>query len=211
MKFYSTLSRTVQVFTPLDSVVRMYVCGLTPYSEAHVGHAMRSVIFDVVRRYLEFRGYDVKFVENFTDIDDKMIDRAAEQGESVHELAERNIRLYLDQMEALNVLPAHLYPRATEEIPKIIEMVQTMIDNEVAYDVDGDVYFHVRSDPGYGRLSGRDVESLRVGARIEVDERKARRPRLRPLEGPKARRTDMGQPLGQGTAGMAHRMQCHGG
>ena len=172
MKFYSTLSRTVQEFTPLDSVVRMYVCGLTPYSEAHVGHAMRSVIFDVLRRYLEFRGYQVKFVENFTDIDDKMIDRAAEQGETVHELAERNIRLYLEQMEALNVLPAHLYPRATEEIPKIIEMVQTMIDNEVAYEAEGDVYFHVRSDPGYGRLSGRDVESLRVGARIEVDERK---------------------------------------
>ena len=172
MKFYSTLSRTVQEFTPLDSVVRMYVCGLTPYSEAHVGHAMRSVIFDVLRRYLEFRGYQVKFVENFTDIDDKMIDRAAEEGESVLELAERNIGLYLEQMEVLNVLPAHLYPRATEEIPKIIEMVQTMIENKVAYDVDGDVYFHVRSDPGYGRLSGRDVESLRVGARIEVDERK---------------------------------------
>ena len=172
MKFYSTLSRTVEEFTPLDSVVRMYVCGLTPYSEAHVGHAMRSVIFDVLRRYLEFRGYQVKFVENFTDIDDKMIDRAAEQGETVLELAERNIRLYLDQMEALNILPAHLYPRATEEIPKIIEMVQTMIENEVAYDVDGDVYFHVRSDPGYGRLSGRDVESLRVGSRIELDERK---------------------------------------
>ena len=172
MKFYSTLSRTVQEFTPLDSVVRMYVCGLTPYSEAHVGHAMRSVIFDVLRRYLEFRGYQVKFVENFTDIDDKMIDRAAEEGETVLELAERNIGLYLEQMEVLNVLPAHLYPRATEEIPKIIEMVQTLIENKVAYDVDGDVYFHVRSDPGYGRLSGRDVESLRVGARIEVDERK---------------------------------------
>ena len=172
MKFYSTLSRTVQEFTPLDSVVRMYVCGLTPYSEAHVGHAMRSVIFDVIRRYLEFRGYEVKFVENFTDVDDKMIDRANEQDETIEVLAERNISLYLGQMESLNVLPAHLYPRATEEIPKIIEMVQTMIEKKVAYESNGDVYFHVRSDPGYGRLSGRDVESLRVGARIEVDERK---------------------------------------
>ncbi len=172
MKFYSTLSRTVQKFIPLNNVVQMYVCGLTPYSEAHVGHAMRSVTFDVLRRYLEFRGYAVKFVENFTDVDDKMIDRAAEYGESIHDLAERNIRLYLDQMQALNVLPAHLYPRATDEIPKIIEMVQTLIDKQVAYEINGDVYFHVRSDPGYGRLSGRDVESMRVGARIEADDRK---------------------------------------
>jgi cysteinyl-tRNA synthetase len=150
----------------------MYVCGITPYSPAHVGHAMSYIIFDVVRRHLEWRGFAVKHVQNFTDIDDKMIDRAAEQGETVHELAERNINLYLEQMDALNILPAHLYPRATEEIPKIIEMIQTMIDKEVAYDADGDVYFHVRSDPGYGRLSGRDVENLRVGARIEADERK---------------------------------------
>lgn len=172
MKYYSTLSRTVQEFIPLNSVVRIYVCGLTPYSEAHVGHAMRAVIFDVLRRYLEFRGYQVKFVENFTDVDDKMIDRAAEEGVSIRDLAERNIRLYLEQMEALNVLPAHLYPKATEEIPKIIEMVQVLIDKEVAYEVDGDVYFQVRSDPAYGRLSGRDIKSLRVGARVDVDGKK---------------------------------------
>jgi cysteinyl-tRNA synthetase len=172
MKLYSTLSRTVETFSPLDEVVKMYVCGLTPYSEAHVGHAMRAVVFDVLRRYIEFRGYKVKFVENFTDVDDKMINRAAEEGVSVPELAERNIHLYMEQMEALNVLPAHLYPRATEEIPAIIEMIQGLVDKEIAYQADGDVYFHVRSDPDYGKLSRRDIESMRVGARIEVDEKK---------------------------------------
>lgn len=172
MKLYSTLSRTVETLTPLDSVVKMYVCGLTPYSEAHVGHAMRAVVFDVLRRHMEFRGYKVNFVENFTDVDDKMINRAAEEGVSVPELAERNIHLYLEQMEVLNVLPAHLYPRATEEIPTIIEMVQGLVDKEIAYEADGDVYFHVRSDPDYGKLSRRDIESMRVGARIEVDEKK---------------------------------------
>ena len=172
MRLYSTLSRTVEEFTPMDGVVRMYVCGLTPYSEAHVGHAMRAVVFDTLRRYLVFRGYAVKFVENFTDVDDKMIDRAASERVSVTELAERNIQLYERQMKFLNVLPADLYPRATEEIPKIVEMIQTLIDKEHAYEVGGDVYFHVRSDPHYGRLSRRDIESMRVGERIERDERK---------------------------------------
>lgn len=172
MRLYSTLSRTVEEFTSIDDVVRMYVCGLTPYSEAHVGHAMRSVVFDTIRRYLEFRGYAVKFVENFTDVDDKMIDRAAQERVSVAELAERNIQLYVRQMKSLNVLPADIYPRATAEIPKIIEMTQTLIDKKYAYEVDGDVYFHVRSDPHYGRLSRRDIESMRVGERIEIDEKK---------------------------------------
>lgn len=172
MRLYSTLSRTVEEFTPIDGVVRMYVCGLTPYSEAHVGHAMRAVVFDTLRRYLVFRGYAVKFVENFTDVDDKMIDRADRERVSVTELAERNIQLYARQMKFLNVLPADLYPRATEEIPKIVEMIQTLIDKEHAYEVGGDVYFHVRSAPHYGRLSRRDIESMRVGERIERDERK---------------------------------------
>lgn len=172
MRLYSTLSRTVEEFTPIDDVVRMYVCGLTPYSEAHVGHAMRSVVFDTLRRYLVFRGYAVKFVENFTDVDDKMIDRAAQERVSVAELAERNIQLYVRQMNSLNVLPADLYPRATEEIPKIIEMTQTLIDRKHAYEVGGDVYFRVRSDPHYGRLSRRDIESMRVGERIQVGDKK---------------------------------------
>lgn len=172
MRLYSTLSRTVEEFTPIDDVVRMYVCGLTPYSEAHVGHAMRSVVFDTLRRYLVFRGYVVKFVENFTDVDDKMIDRAAQERVSVAELAERNIQLYVRQMNSLNVLPADLYPRATEEIPKIIEMTQTLIDRQHAYEVDGDVYFRVRSDSHYGRLSRRDIESMRVSERIEIGEKK---------------------------------------
>ena len=110
MKLYSTLSGTMEPLIPIADTITLYVCGLTPYSEAHVGHAMRSVIFDVLRRYLEYQGHDVKHVENVTDIDDKMIARAAEEDITVKELSERNMKLYMRQMALLNVLPAHIYP-----------------------------------------------------------------------------------------------------
>ena len=172
MKLYNTLSRTTESFSPLDDIVKMYVCGITPYSYSHVGHAMRAVIFDVIRRYLEFRGYRVKHVENFTDIDDKMILGATEQGVSPEDLAEKHIEIYLKEMDALNVKRAHLYPRATLEIPMILEMVRALVDNGMAYEIDGDVYFRVRKDESYGKLSHRSLDSMRAGARVEVDERK---------------------------------------
>jgi cysteinyl-tRNA synthetase len=172
MKLYNTLSRKVEDFAPADDVVKMYVCGITPYSQAHVGHALRSVVFDVMRRYLEYTGHAVRHVENFTDIDDKMINGAKEEGISTAELAERNIDNYFQVMDGLNVLRAHAYPRATEEIPRICEIIETLREKECAYAVAGDVYFSVRSDPDYGKLSRRSLEEMRAGARVEVDEKK---------------------------------------
>ena len=152
--------------------VRMYVCGVTPYDSAHVGHGMSLTSFDVIRRYLEHRGYEVQHIQNFTDIDDKIIDRANAENIDPNVLTENFISEWLEQARALNVLPASHYPRATEEVGPIIEMVQGLIDRDHAYPVDGDVYFRVRSFPGYGKLSHRDLNDLLSGARIEVDERK---------------------------------------
>ena len=131
MKLYNTLTRTTDTFEPAGDIVKMYVCGLTPYAPQHVGHAMRAVIFDVLRRYLEFNGYVINHVENFTDIDDKMIQHASRAGISTQELAERNIKMYLKDMDALNVLRARTYPRATEEIPRIQEMITTLMKNNM--------------------------------------------------------------------------------
>lgn len=172
MKLFNTLSASKEEFSSPDGRVRMYVCGITPYSESHFGHAMFSVVFDVLRRYLEYRGYQVHHVQNFTDVDDKMIRAAAEMGISIDELAETNIRDYMDELEALNVLRAHAYPRATQEIPRIVEMIQGLQDKGYAYQADGDVYFRVRMNEDYGKLSHRSLDSLRAGARIEVGERK---------------------------------------
>ena len=124
MKLYNTLSRKKEEFSAPDGTVKMYVCGVTPYAPSHVGHAMMSVIFDVVRRYLEFQEFEVKHVQNFTDIDDKMIQAAAERGTTTTELAEENIQRYLEEMDALNVLRAHEYPRATEDMQKLLEMIE---------------------------------------------------------------------------------------
>ena len=172
MKLYNTLTGTAETFSPSGDAVKMYVCGVTPYAPTHVGHAMRGVVFDVLRRYLEHEGFKVQHVENFTDIDDKMIQGAAEQGMSTRELAERNIKLYLQEMDALNVLRADVYPKATEEIPKIREMIKVLVQRGVAYAADGDVYFRVREVTDYGKLGHRTLESMRAGARVEIDENK---------------------------------------
>ena len=172
MRFYNTLSGNREDFSTTDGKVRMYVCGITPYSASHIGHAMFAVTFDVVRRYLEFKGYDVIYVQNFTDIDDKMILAAADRGISVQELAERNIQAYLEEMDALSVLRAHNYPRATREIPKIVEIIESLIEKGCAYSVNGDVYFRVKADLDYGKLSHRSLDSLMAGARVDIDESK---------------------------------------
>ena len=172
MKLHNTLSGKKEPFSTPDGTVRMYVCGITPYSASHVGHAMFAVVFDVARRYLEFKGFEVKHIQNFTDIDDKMIQAAAELGISTRELAEQNIQQYLDEMDQLNALRAHVYPRATEEIPKIIEMIERLVATEFAYPQGGDVYFRVRADKDYGRLSHRALDSMMAGARVEIDESK---------------------------------------
>ncbi len=172
MKLYDTLRGQVNDFDSPNGLVRMYVCGITPYSSSHIGHAMSAVTFDAVRRYLEFRGFKVRHIQNFTDIDDKMIAAANESKIPVSELAEANIDEYVNAMSELNVAPAHEYPRATREIGKIVEIIQSLIDKGYAYDVEGDVYFRVRRDEDYGKLSHRSVDDLLSGARIEIDERK---------------------------------------
>ena len=172
MKLYDTLRAQVSDFDSPNGLVRMYVCGITPYSSSHIGHAMSAVTFDALRRYLEFRGFKVRHIQNFTDIDDKMIIAANERNITVSELAEANISEYVNAMGALNVAPAHEYPRATQEIDKIIEIIDSLIEKGYAYDVEGDVYFRVRRDEDYGKLSHRSVDDLLAGARIEVDERK---------------------------------------
>ncbi len=173
LMIYNTLTRRKEAFKPLeDKVVRMYVCGPTVYDKAHVGHAMSAIVFDVIRRYLEYKGYRVIHVMNFTDVDDKIINRAKELGEDPIRLAERYIQEFMDHIRALNLLPATVYPRATQEIPEIIKIIQGLIEKGYAYQANGDVYFRVRKDEDYGKLSHRNVDELRTGARIAPDERK---------------------------------------
>ena len=172
MKIHNTLTGKTELLKVAGNKVSMYVCGITPYSPAHVGHAMRSVVFDVFKRYLIHKGLDVVHVENFTDIDDKMIDGANKQGISVSELAESNISSYLTEMDMLGVLRADSYPRATGEIENIVNMISGLIENESAYEVNGDVYFRVRSNPDNGKLSDRDIEKLKSGARVAIADHK---------------------------------------
>ena len=172
MKLYNTLSGRKEEFTTPDGKVRMYVCGITPYAPSHIGHAMMSVVFDVVRRYLEYKGLAVTHIQNFTDVDDKIINAANDSGVSTDELAETNIRQYHEEMDALNVLRAHTYPRATTEIPAIVGMIQSLEKQGYAYSVSGDVYFRVGRSADYGKLSRRSPEDLLAGARVEVDEAK---------------------------------------
>jgi cysteinyl-tRNA synthetase len=174
LRLYNTMSRRVEEIAMRDDELKMYVCGITPYDHSHVGHAMSYIIFDVLRRYLEYRGYRVKHVQNYTDIDDRIINKANAQGKSYDEVAKEYIAEYEDEMAALNITPAHIYPRATQEIPQIIEMVEKLIDKGQAYATeDGDVYFNVRKDADYGKLSGRDVETIsRDYARVEAGEQK---------------------------------------
>ena len=173
MKLYNTLSGSLEDFVPADAnEVKMYVCGVTPYSSTHVGHALSYVVFDTLRRYLEYRGYTVRHVQNFTDVDDKIIQRAQESGVSEDDLVEEFIGDYFSAMDALNIQRAAEYPRATREIPRIIDAIAGLIDRGHAYPAAGDVYFRVTSKDDYGKLSHRTLDSMIAGARIQVDENK---------------------------------------
>ena len=173
IRIYNTLTRRKEPFAPIEpGRVRMYVCGVTPYDAAHIGHGMSTTVFDVIRRYLEHRGYDVRHVQNFTDIDDKIIARANAEGIDPNDLTEGLIAQWHAETVELNALPATVYPRATQEVGPIVSMIEGLIANGHAYEVEGDIYYRVRSFPGYGKLSGRDLDDLLSGARIEVDERK---------------------------------------
>ena len=173
LRIYNTLMRDKELLEPLvPGQVRMYVCGITAYDRCHIGHARSAIVFDVVRRYLEYRGYRVTFVKNFTDVDDKIIRRANAEGVSPLEVSDRFIAAYREDMAALGVRPADVEPQATAYIPQMIRLIERLIAKGVAYVVDGDVYFEVRRFPRYGQLSGKPLDELLVGARVEVDERK---------------------------------------
>jgi cysteinyl-tRNA synthetase len=173
LRVYNTLTREKEPFHTIEEKkVRMYVCGPTVYANAHVGHAMSALVFDIIRRYLQYRGYEVRHVMNYTDVDDKIIQRAAAVGKDPFELAQGYIDQFDEHLQDLNILPATCKPRATAEMQNIIHFVQSLIDKGFAYEVDGDVYYRVRKFGPYGKLSHRNVDEMRSGVRISVDDRK---------------------------------------
>jgi cysteinyl-tRNA synthetase len=202
IRIYDTLRRRKEPFTPLTpGEVRMYVCGVTVYDLSHVGHARSAIVFDVIRRYLAFRGYRVTFVKNYTDVDDRIIRRANEEGVPARDVSERFVRAFDEDMDAIGVLPGDVRPKATEHIPQMIALIERLIARGVAYVVADDVYFEIRRFPPYGRLSGKNLDELLAGARVEVDERK-RDPRDFALwKGAKPGEPSWPSPWGQGRPG----------
>lgn len=173
LKIYNSIAKEQQVFEPVNPPnVSMYVCGITPYDETHLGHGRAYVIFDIINRYLRFSGYNVKYIQNVTDIDDKIIKRANELGISINELTQKYIDSYFDVMSKLNVKKADIYPRATEHITQMLSVIEGLVKKGYAYVVDGDVYFEVSKFKEYGKLSKRKLDDMKEGARVAVDERK---------------------------------------
>ena len=173
MKIYNTLTRKKEEFVPIDKdEVKIYVCGPTVYNYFHIGNARPFVVFDTLRKYLEYRGYNVKFVQNFTDVDDKIINKAREEGVPAGEVSEKYIEEYYKDAASLNVKKATVHPKVTENMDQIIAFVKDLIDLGYAYEVDGDVYYSTRAFKEYGKLSGQNIEDLEAGARIEVGEKK---------------------------------------
>lgn len=173
MKIYNTLTRQKELFVPIDeNEIKIYVCGPTVYNFFHIGNARPFVVFDTLRRYLEYRGKKVNFVQNFTDVDDKIINKAREEGIPAGEVSEKYIREYYRDASALNVRKATNHPKVTENMDEIIDFVQALVEKGVAYVSDGDVYFRARSFDNYGKLSRQNIEELESGARVDVEERK---------------------------------------
>ena len=171
LTIYNTLTRKQEEFKPqTPGVVNMYVCGPTVYNYIHIGNARSAIAFDTVRRYLEFKGYKVNYVSNFTDVDDKMIKAAHEQGITVPQLADKYIQAFMEDTKAINIEPATMHPRATENIPEIIKFIQGLIDKGYAYEKDGDVYYRARKFKDYGQLSGQSLDDLEVGASEHVSD-----------------------------------------
>jgi len=202
LRVYNTLTGSKEPFEPLvPGKVRMYVCGVTVYDYCHIGHARSALVFDVLRRYLEYSGFVVEFAKNFTDVDDKIIKRANEQGVSCEHVTTTYIKAYYEDMEKLGVRRATLEPRATEHIADIVSLVDTLLAKGMAYRVDGDVYFQVDRYPVYGRLSKRNVDDLQAGARVDVDERKRHPMDFALWKGSKPGEPSWDSPWGQGRPG----------
>ena len=173
MKLYNTLTRTKEEFVPLEEgKVKMYVCGPTVYNYIHIGNARPFIIFDTLRRYLEYKGYDVTFVQNFTDVDDKIIKRGHEEQISPEEVADKYIDEYFVDADGLGIKRATIHPRVTDNIQEIIEFVTELEEKGYAYEVNGDVYFDTKKFEGYGKLSKQKQDELEAGARIEVNDQK---------------------------------------
>ncbi|MDR1617039.1 MAG: class I tRNA ligase family protein, partial [Syntrophomonadaceae bacterium] len=173
MRLYNTLIGAKEEFITLEPAeVKMYVCGPTTYNYIHLGNARPLVVFDTIRRYLEFKGYTVRYIQNFTDIDDKIINRAAEEGVEPLALSEKYIREYFTDADSLGIKRAHVHPRVSEHIDKIIAAVAKLVELNFAYELDGNVYYRVNSFANYGFLSHRSLEDMLAGARVEVDDRK---------------------------------------
>jgi cysteinyl-tRNA synthetase len=173
LQVYNTLSRKKEPFETLEpGKVSMYVCGPTVYDRAHIGHAMSSLVFDIIRRYLEYRGYQVLHVMNYTDVDDKIIQRAMYEEIEAVDLADRYIKEYNQHLIDLNILPATVYPKVSNEMENIIEVIRGLVEKGYAYPSNGDVYFRVEKDADYGKLSRRKLDEMEAGARIDVDDRK---------------------------------------
>jgi cysteinyl-tRNA synthetase len=173
LRVYNTQSRKKEEFVPLrEGKAGLYACGITAYDFCHIGHARSAVVFDVITRYLRYCGYEVTYVKNFTDVDDKIIDRARREKKGIAEIAERFIAEHDRDMEALNVSPPTQSPRATAHIDGMIDLVRTLIAKGLAYEMGGDVYFAVEKFPSYGKLSGRNLQDMMAGARIDVNDRK---------------------------------------
>lgn len=173
IKIYNTEKQEKEVFKPLEEGrVKIYVCGPTTYNLIHLGNARPVVVFDTIRRYFEYAGYEVDYIQNFTDVDDKIINRALEENLAPLELAQRYIDEYFKDTSQLNIKKATHHPKVSENIPQIIEFVEGLIEKGFAYETNGDVYYNVQAFPDYGKLSGRNIDDMLMGARIEVDERK---------------------------------------
>jgi cysteinyl-tRNA synthetase len=174
MRIYNTLTRKKEEFVPIDeNEVKIYVCGPTVYNYFHIGNARPFVVFDTLRKYLAYRGFRVKFVQNFTDVDDKIINKAREEGVDASEISERYIEEYYKDAASLRIEAASVHPKVTENMDEIVRFVRVLVDKGYAYELDGDVYFSTRKFSEYGKLSRQNIEDLEAGARIDVDERKA--------------------------------------
>ena len=173
LKIYNTLTKEKEEFVPVENgKVKMYVCGMTVYSDAHIGHARTYVAFDIIRRYLEYKGYEVTYVQNITDVDDKIINAANEEGIDALEYSRRYAERCFHDLESLGIRPADIYPKASETVDDMIEMIKKIITNGYGYESDGDVYFSVEKFKDYGKLSGQKIEEMKIGARIEPGEKK---------------------------------------
>ena len=173
LKVYNTMKRDKEVFKPVtEGQVKIYCCGVTPYNHPHIGNARPFVTWDVIRRYLTHLGYQVTYVQNFTDVDDKIINAANGEGVALDVISNRYIDAYYEVMDKLHVRRADVYPRVSTEMPEILEMIQKLIDNGYAYELNGDVYYRVTKFENYGALSGRALDEMEAGARVDVNDEK---------------------------------------